>query len=162
MTLKMKYTNKATRIITLLNTDDPDFSSIAQQLGEGDYPTLNELVKRSPAHIATKAVICLGRLGSEKSLDGISFAAKSENPVLRLTAAQALGEIKNINQLPGAIQLVNELLTDVDIGVRKFALRTIQLSKISHLKEKIDQMRSQEPNEHVRKLSQDVLGKLEG
>ena len=157
----MRYTNKATRIITLLNTDDPDFSSIAQQLGEDDYPTLNELVKRSPAHIATKALICLGKLGSEKSLDGISFAAKSENPVLRLTAAQALSEIKNIHQLPAAIKLINELVTDVDIGVRKFARRTIQLSKISDLKGKMDQKRSGEPNEHVRKLSEDVFGKLE-
>jgi HEAT repeat protein len=158
----MRYTKEASRIVTLLSNDDPDFSWIVQHLSDDDYPTLNELVKHSAPHIATKALMCLGRLGSEKSLDGISIAAKSKNPVLRLTAAQALSEIKNINQLPGAIKLITELLNDEDIGVRKFALRTIESSKISHFKEKIDQMRCDEPNEHVRKLSQDVYGKLEG
>jgi len=158
----MRYTKAASRIITLLSSDDPDFSSIVQQLSDDDYPTLNELVKHSAPHIATKALICLGLLGSEKSLDGISFAAKSKNPVLRLTAAQALSEIKNINQLPGAIQLIMALIVDEDVGVRKFALRTIELSRMSDFKKKIDQMRCNDPNEHVRKLSQDVFGKLEG
>lgn len=157
----MKHTKEANRINKLLSGDDPDYSSIVQQLSDKDYPTLNELVRGSAPRIATKAVICLGLLGSEKSLDGISFAAKSKNPVLRLTAAQALSEIKNINQLPGALQLIKELLSDEDVGVRKFTLKTIGISKLSHLKEKIGQMRSNEPNEHLRKLSHDVFGKLD-
>lgn len=158
----MRYTKEASRIITLLSSDDPDFSSIVRQLSDEDCSNLNQLVKRSAPRIATKAVICLGRLGSEKSLEGISFAAKSRNPVLRLTAAQALSQMKNIKQLPGAIQLINELLSDEDIGVRKFAVRAIAQSKIPHFKKKIAQMRSDEPNEHVRKLAQRLFGKLGG
>ena len=154
----MPKSSKKERIEMLLSAYEPNYSHIAATLSEKDIPILNELVKRGRVDVASAAVICLGLISSEKAIPGIEFAAKSDNPVLRLTAAHTLGSLSN---KPGALDLINGLLHDDDIGVRKFALKSISHSKIPHLKEKVQEVSRSDPNENIRKLAQHVIDKLE-
>ncbi len=154
----MPQPKKTQRIIKLLSGYEPDYSLITKKLTEKDIPTLNELVMHGSADIAPRAIICLAWFASEKSIPGIAFAAKSDNPVLRVTAAHALSSVSN---RPDAIELISGLLDDRDVGVRKFALKTVGDSKISGLKEKVGQISVNDPNEQIRKLAQLAYDRLE-
>jgi len=154
----MPQSRKKERIVNLLSAYEPDYSRITAKLSEKDIPILNELVMQGPVDVAARAIICLGWLSSEKGIPAIEFAAKSDNPILRLTAAHSLG---NLSNKPGAWDLICGLLDDNDIGVRKFALKSIGHSKIPHLKEKVVQVSLSDPNEHIRKLAEHVLEKLD-
>lgn len=146
------------RIEKLLRGYELDYNEITTKLSEKDIPILTELVKQSPAALASRAVICLAWFASEESIPGIEFAAKSDNSVLRLTAARALSGLSN---KPGAFELIGGLLDDNDIGVRKFALKTIHNAKIPGLKEKVRLVSLNDPSEHIRKLAEQVYDKLE-
>ena len=68
-------------IIQLLSADEPDYSSIISKLTAEDYVTINGLAKHRSTAIATRAIICLGYLGSENLMDGIVTAARSDKPL---------------------------------------------------------------------------------
>jgi HEAT repeat protein len=154
----MPQSKKIERIIKLLGGDEPDYSIINTKLSEKDIPILNELVMHQSTGIAARAIICLTWFASDKSLPGIESAAKSDNPILRLSAARALGSLGN---KPGAFDLISGLLDDKDTGVRKFVLKAIGTSKMPTLKEKVRQVSLNDPNEQIRKLAQQVYEKLE-
>src|SRR4030095_4707804 len=121
-------------IIRLLSGDEPDYSSIISKLTKDDYETINRLAKHRSTAIATRAIICLGYLGSENLMDGIVAAAKSDKPLFRLTAAQALSKMKGLSSNPTAVKLITDLVNDTDIGVRKFAVKTAGVAEIPDLK----------------------------
>jgi len=153
----MSRPKKAETIVKLLSGYELDYTAITAKLSEKDIPMLNELAMRSPITIAARAVICLGWFASEEAIPGIEFAAKSDNSVLRLTAAHALSGLSNKR---GAFELIGGLLDDDDVGVRKFALRTIHNAKIPGLKEKVRQVCHNDPSEQIRKLAEKVYERL--
>ena len=157
----MKHTKKTERILDVLNSGEPDYSSISDLLNDKNYPALDEVISNGSANVAAKAIICLGLIGSEKSIKSIAFAAGSDNPVLRMAAAQALSTIKEINTNSTAVLALSKLLDDPDIGVRKFALKAVENSQLITLKEKVQRLCSNERNEGLRKLAENVLEELD-
>lgn len=149
---------KKERIVKLLSGYELDYTDIAPKLSEKDIPILNELVMHGSGAIATRAVICLSWFPSEDAIRGIEFAAKSDNPVLRLTAVRTLSGLGN---RPGVVDLISTLLDDKDIGVRKFALKAIGSSKIPGLKEKVKQVWLNDPSDQIRKIAEQVYEKLD-
>src|SRR5437764_6807886 len=105
----MKYAKKMERILEVLNSDEPDYSSISDLLSEENYSALDELISNAPIYVATKAIICLGLVGSEKSINSIAIAANNDNPVLRIAAAQALSNLKGGKTNLVAVQTINKL-----------------------------------------------------
>jgi hypothetical protein len=121
-------------IIQLLSADEPDYSSIISKLTKEDYKTINELAKHRSTAIATRAIICLGYLGSKTLKNGIVVAAKSNKRIFRLTAAQALSKMTGVSSNKKARELITKLTNDRDAGVRKFALKTAGVANIPGLK----------------------------
>ena len=147
-------------IIQLLSADEPDYSSIKSKLTEEDYSIVNKLAKERSLAIATKAIICLGCYGSEKYMDTIVSAAKSKNPVLRLTAVQALGKMTGVAGNQEIVGLIEGLLDDQNIGVKKFALKTTATVNIASLTGKVQKISESDGNDHIKKLAQNVFEKL--
>ena len=58
------------------------------------------------------------------------------------------------------MRLLGRLLDDQDVGVRKFALKSVDLGNISSLKEQVRQVNLREQNEGLKTLSQSILQKL--
>lgn len=144
-------------LIKMINLDEPDYPEIVARLSKDDIPLLNELATDPNPAIATKAISCLGFMNDERAMIGVEKAAKSSNPVLRVAASHAL---RNMSSMPAAERVLDKLLDDDDIGVKKFALKTVEASKFSGLKEKVRQMHSKESNEHIKNLSKQVMDKL--
>jgi len=141
----------------MIDLDEPDYPEIVSRLTKDDIPILNELAQDANPAIATKAISCLGHMNDDRAIAGIEKAAKSSNPVLRVAASHAL---RNMTSHPAAERILDKLLDDDDVGVKKFALKTVEASKLSNLKEKVRQMHSKESNEHLKNLSKQVMDKL--
>jgi hypothetical protein len=144
-------------LIKLINLDEPDYQEIVAKLSKDDIPLLTQLAQDPNLAIATKAISCLGYINDDRAFTGVETATKSNNPVLRVAATHAL---RNMSSRPGAEILLGKLLDDDDIGVKKFALKTIAASKFSGLKEKVKQLNLKETNEHIKTLSKEVMDKL--
>lgn len=144
-------------LIKLIDLDEPDYPSIVAKLSLEDIPLLIELSKDPNLAIATKAISCLGMMNAEKAVVGIQAAVVSANPVLRVAAAHAL---RNSAALPSAVRLIDKLLDDSDIGVRKFALKAVNHANIKSLKAKVEKMNVKENTELMKNLSKEVFLKI--
>ena len=145
------------KIIKLIDLDEPDYTVITSQLAQDDIPILIELSKEPNLAIATKAISCLGLMNSEKAVAGIQAATTNTDPVIRVAAAHAL---KHSASLPSAVKLLDHLLDDQDVGVRKFALKTVQHANIKSLKGKVQQLIQKENTELMKNLSNEVFLKI--
>lgn len=145
-------------LIKLINVDEPDYPSIISKLSEEDIPTLVELSKDANPAIATKAISCLGLMKSERALRGLQEVVNHEDPVRRVAVANSL---KNMIAIQGSVQLLDHLLDDNDVGVRKFALKTVESGRVLQLKEKVKTLTQREANPALKSLSQQVLQKLQ-
>ena len=144
-------------LIKFIDLDEPDYPSIVAKLSLEDIPLLIELSKDPNLAIATKAISCLGMMNAEKAVVGIQAAVVSANPVLRVAAAHAL---RNSAALPSAVKLIDKLLDDSDIGVRKFALKAVNHANIKSLKAKVEKMNVKENTELMKNLSKEVFLKI--
>lgn len=141
----------------MINLDEPEYEALVSRLSAEDIPTLVELSKEPDLAIATKAISCLGHMGNERALAGLREAVDHQDPVRRVAAANSLQNMANVQ---GSVQLLERLLDDNDIGVRKFALKTVEAGNISQLKEKVRVMNEREVNPSLKTLSQQVLQRL--
>jgi HEAT repeat protein len=141
----------------LFSADEPEYFRIKEQLTEKDYEILEQLIIDEPA-LAPVVINCLGLMNSTKSLKGIEMGSKSDDPELREAAAFAL---RHCSRLPGVVKLLNGLLDDKDLGVRKAALKTLVISPIVELRNKVEEQIGKEQNERIKELAQIVLIRLD-
>ena len=144
-------------LVRLINLDEPDYPSIVRQLTPDDVPLLTQLSQDSNPGLATKAISCLGLMNSEAAISGLQAAATHRDPVYRVAAAHAL---RNAPASANAVRLLGTLLDDQDVGVRKLALKSVDVGNISSLKEQVRQLNLREPNEALKSMSQNILLKL--
>lgn len=144
-------------LIRLINLDEPDYPSIVRQLTPDDIPLLTQLAQDPNPALATKAISCLGLMGSEAAVAGLQSIVTHPDPVYRIAAAQVL------RHAPGSatgVRLLGRLLEDQDVGVRKFALKSVDAGNISGLKEQVRQINLREQNEGLKNISQSILQKM--
>ncbi|RZK37931.1 MAG: HEAT repeat domain-containing protein [Hymenobacter sp.] len=144
-------------LIRLINLDEPDYPSIVRQLTKDDIPLLTQLAQDPNPGLATKAISCLGLLNDDAAVAGLQAAVAHPDPVYRIAAAHAL---RNVASSAVAVRLLGKLLDDQDVGVRKFALKSVDVANISSLKEQVRQVNLREQNEGLKTLSQSLLQKL--
>ncbi len=144
-------------LVRLINLDEPDYPAIVRQLTKDDIPLLTQLAQDPDPGLATKAISCLGLMGEETAVAGLQAAVAHPNPVYRIAAAYAL---RNAPASATGVRLLGRLLDDQDVGVRKFALKSVDLGNIASLKEQVRQVNLREQNEGLKTLSQSILQKL--
>lgn len=144
-------------LVRLINLDEPDYPSIVRQLTKDDIPLLTQLAQDPNPGLATKAISCLGLMGDEAAVAGLQGAVAHPDPVYRIAAAHAL---RNVPASATGVRLLSKLLDDQDVGVRKFALKSVDLGNISSLKEQVRQVNLREQNEGLKTMSQSILQKL--
>jgi HEAT repeat protein len=144
-------------LVRLINLDEPDYPSIISQLHDDDIPLLAQLAQDPNPGLATKAISCLGLMGNEAAVAGLQPVATHRDPVYRIAAAQAL---RHVPSSTAGVRLLGKLLDDQDVGVRKFALKSVDVANISSLKEQVRQVNLREQNEGLKTMSQSILQKL--
>ena len=107
-----------------LEAIEPNYGEAAAALGEEALPLLQELVEQEDPLLAPGALF-LASLIAESQAIPLVEAARSSRVQLRIAAAHAL-IITSCEEVPTS--LVDRLLSDKDVGVRKTVLRSIESS----------------------------------
>ena len=152
----MQHTKE--EIIKMINLDEPEYESIVNKLSNDDIPILIELSQHADPAIATKAISCLGLMNTHLALQGIQIAAENPNPIYRLAAAQAL---KNKPMSTESINILNILLDDEDLGVKKFAIKSVSLSPNIKLRKKLSGIAKKGTSEFIKTLAKEKLSMLD-
>lgn len=143
------------QIRSLLGDIEPSEKTFAP-LNTDDIPHLVTLLGDDEEWLAARAVHALSRLDDPRARDGISRAAKDPRGAIRVAVAAALPRLP----VQFGERLMDELLDDKDIGVRKFTLRSIPAAAPVHLRAKIEQMAKIDASEPIRVLARTVRSRL--
>ena len=141
-----------------LDRDEPDYPEAAR-LGPDALPHLRQLARGDDPMPASKAIYLASLIGTDQSVTIVNEAAGRPNPMVRAAAA---GALRNLDQAPN--QLLNSLLNDQDVGVRKVALRSVEASGPSTLPTdvatNVRDMSVNDPNPHLRQLAGGIVNRL--
>lgn len=147
-----------------LAPDEPDYDG-ASELGPEALPHLSQLVLTGDLELASKAAYLAGRIATEGSTEVLDTAARSENPVVRVAAAEA---VRNLSAQEASGILVG-LVADEDRGVRRIALESISAEAESIGAEATEDLRSRvahisesDPVPQIRELATRALDRLSG
>ena len=111
----------AEKILDYLRQEETKYAEAAK-LGEAALPILNSIVLGSDEMLASKATYLAAMIDSPHKGEVIANAARHNSPIVRVAAANAAGDIA-----PAAAEKVlDTLIGDTDIGVTKFALRSVK------------------------------------
>ena len=108
------------QVLAQLYPDEPDYEGAAQ-LGPEALPHLMQLIEEGDPDLASKATSLASVIDAAESIEAVDKAARSPDPVIRVVAAAALG---NLSEMPDP--LAQGMLNDEDVGVRKLALRSLE------------------------------------
>ena len=113
-----------------------------------------QLIEEGDPDLASKATSLASVIDAAESIEAVNKAARSPDPVIRVAAAAALG---NLSEMPDP--LAQGMLNDEDVGVRKLALRSLERQRPAGLKHKARQMAANDPNpvprEHAARVAEE-------
>jgi HEAT repeats len=142
------------QVLAQLYPDEPNYEGAAQ-LGPEALPHLMQLVEEGDPALASKATSLASVIDAVGSAEVVDKAARSSDPVIRVAAAAALG---NLSDMPGP--LAQSMLNDEDVGVRKLALRSLERQQPAGFKQRAQQMAANDPNPVLREHAARVAEKL--
>ena len=137
-----------------LDRDEPDYEDAAR-LGPDAVPHLMQLVQGDDPMLASKAAYLASLIQSDQSVDVLELAARSSQDEVRVAAAAG---VRNLSRVPEP--LMNLLLGDLDVGVRKVTLRSIEAKPTPGMKPKVEEVAKDDPDPLVRQIASQIVGKL--
>lgn len=138
-----------------LDPEEPDYEQAAQ-LGPEALPHLEDLVGETDALLASKAAYLASLIEDPHSAHILRRAAASDRVEVRAAAA---GGASNLS--PSAASVVLEpLLNDRDVSVRKVALKSVPEEAPSGLQATVQSLSEADSNPAIRQLSRRVADRL--
>lgn len=128
-----------------LDAEEVDYVG-ASQLGPDAIPLLKELIQGADLALASKATYLVSLIRSEASAEALETAAASQESVVRVAAAAALRNLPEVQ----AERVLDRLIDDSDLGVRKVLLKSADRFKSPEIEERLQQVAetAQEPLIH--------------
>ncbi len=140
------------QVVEQLNVDEPDYPALAT-LGPEAIPHLAVLVQGDDPNLAAKAAYLASLIDSDDSPVVIAVAAASPDETVRVAAGAGLRNLMP----PEAAPMVDRLLDDEDVGVRKQALHAVAHLGLVALEPKLKRMAANDPEEGLRELARQGL-----
>jgi HEAT repeat protein len=138
-----------------LDRDEPDYAEAAR-LGPDAIPHLMQLVQGTDAMLASKAAYLASLIQSANTVDVLEIAANSPYAQVRVSAAAG---ISNLAQ-PPATPLLDRLLKDQDVGVRQYALRSIEVHQPAGIRKQVQEIARNDPDIDLQQLADRVANQL--
>jgi HEAT repeat protein len=143
------------QVLAQLQRDEPNYMEAAQ-LGVDALPHLAQIVQYEDALLASKAAYLASLIQSDQSFAVLEQAVGSPHPEVRVAAASG---IRNLSQLPPQ-PMLERLLRDQDIGVRKEVLRSIEYQQPVGFKAQVEEIAKNDPNIDIQRLANKVANSL--
>jgi hypothetical protein len=141
-------------VVDHLDREEPDYARAAE-LGVEALPHLMVLVQGEDVGLATKAVSLASMIDSEHSAEALALAARHREPIVRVTAAASL---VNLARIPSA--LATSFLTDSDSGVRKWALRSLEVRPTPGVRSHVEAIVRGDPEIELQVRAQEIVERL--
>jgi HEAT repeat protein len=138
-----------------LQPEELDYPGAAERLGPEALPHLQQLAESPDVMIASKATYMASLIRGELAPRIIEAAGRRPEPAVRVAAATGL---KNLHEHE-AEPIVDRLLGDNDIGVRKMAVKSIGSFASPSMKTRLRQTAERDPEAHIRDLANRTLNK---
>jgi HEAT repeat protein len=135
-----------------LEAEEPDYVRLVG-LGPEALPQLLVLVQEANETIAPKAAYLASLIASEQRTAVLAEAAKSPVDTVRIAAALGLRNIEP----EAASPILDTVLRDADVGVRKAALRSTLELGVSMARAKVEQISREDPADQLRRLATEML-----
>jgi HEAT repeat protein len=142
-------------VISALQPDEPNYPAAAQHLGAEAAPILAELAEGDDVELATKAASLAGFLTAEAARPVLRRGVGHDDPAVRSAAAASLARQPELVD-----ELSSQLLTDPDIGVRKWTLRSLQARRPKGFRDQVAELASKEQVPALRELAGEVARQL--
>jgi HEAT repeat protein len=143
----------AEKIIDFLRQEETNYGEAAK-LGEAALPILNSIVLGSDEMLASKATYMAAMINSPHKGEVIANAARHQSPIVRVAAANAAGEIST----DAAEKVLDSLMGDSDIGVTKFALRSVKAKNLgTKFSKQIKAMSSNHADEAIKTMAKAMV-----
>ncbi len=139
-----------------LDPDEPDYAA-ASALGPDALPLLSQLVGSGDSLLASKAAYLASLI--QGGMQVVQSAAASNDPIVRVAAAAALTNVSG-----GAVpdQVLQGLLADADVGVRKAALQSIAANPGANpnVRSMATQIAANDADPYIKQLAGEVVSGL--
>jgi hypothetical protein len=142
------------QVLSHLQRDEPNYQQAAR-LGVEAIPHLVALIQGNNRSLAAKAVCLASYINAADSVAVLQMAATHAEPVVRVAAASSA---RRLTAVPASLVLT--LLDDTDTGVRKWALRTLEVHPLAGVRAKVEEMLRSDPHSTVRQRARQVLASL--
>jgi HEAT repeat protein len=143
------------QVRSLLSDIEPSEQTFAS-LNVEDLPQLEALLSHDEEEwMSARAVHALSRIDDPRARQAIVRASADARPTLRIAVARALPRL----EAPVHERLLDTLLDDADVGVRKFALGSVPLAVAAGTRAKIGRIAESDGSEALRALAGAVLAR---
>ena len=141
-------------VLAALAPDEIDYPAAAAHLGMDAMPILMELIDSADPNLSPKATYLAGAISGVDRAAVARDAAASPDPVVRIAGATLVGELA---QPP--IDVLDQLLDDHDVGVRKQALEAAGKFRTDPaVRERLSSRAATEPEEELRSAAKRYVG----
>ena len=135
-----------------LDVDEPDYIEL-QGMGAEALPHLTQMVVSADEMLAAKATFLAGIIPEGDSAAAVSEAVESPHDVVRVAAASTAANLP----AEASTEILSALLDDVDVGVRKVAVKSAITQGSPELLAKVKQLAEQDAEPWIRALATESL-----
>jgi HEAT repeat protein len=138
-----------------LSAIEPDDGTYAG-IDPSDIPLLEQLLQDNEAWMASRAVFALSRLSDSSAVAAWSRAAADPRPEVRVAVAASVSNLKPSD----ANDILLKLLTDAELGVRKFAVQSVLGAHNAAVHAKLRDLETQDSAPWIREIAKSKLREL--
>ena len=149
----MKTYEEVRAILSAIEASETLYAQITAE----DIPSLKKLLKEDEAWLAARAIFALSRVDNPESTEVIMNAVKDKRSAVRVAIAHSANALK---QPVATERILSALITDKDVGVRKFAIQSIPKTVSPELMEKIRSISQEDSHDYIKGISSEKIRSL--
>ena len=138
-----------------LSAIEPD-DSIYSGIGPSEIPLLEQLLQDKEAWMASRAVFALSRVPDTKAVTILSRVVADPRQEVRVAVAASVSNLKPND----ANNILLKLLTDTELGVRKFAVQAVSGVHDPAVHAMLRDIETRDPAPPIRDIAKDRLREL--
>lgn len=138
-----------------LSAIEPD-ASIYEGIGASEILLLEQLLQDQEAWMASRVVFALSKVSDIRAVTVLSQAVADPRQEVRISVAASISNLRASD----ANNILVQLLEDPDIGVRKFAIRSVSETHNASVHAKLRDLGIQDPVPLMRAIAQDRMREL--
>lgn len=139
-----------------LSAIEPDDSTYAG-IGPSEIPLLEQLLQANEVWMASRAVFALSRLSDSRAITALSRAGADPRPEVRVAVAASVSNLKPSD----ANDILLKLLSDAELGVRKFAVQSVSGTHNAAVHAKLRHLETQDSAPKIREIAKSKLRELQ-